>query len=382
MPIINPIYGDLTLTNYPFKIDDRPGAVEIQDRDGIIINEPNDHFAININYDERTAGTSMQDYTVLASDVNALQESVIAIQRALGPGINGLDGSSRLTERLEDLESFITLIDSQGRGYQDLDNRYMWGGEFPPGLTPGTLISVKYHQHSGEIGGAEKINVATDITGLLAKQNMRLGVSASGDNSGMLTAGDIYLTTAANKTILKALDEKMDKAGGSFTGDVTVLGRFKSRIMAELEAVDTAHFTGRDVIDPEADCGVARSALSTDGSGDLVRAMVNLRYGKYVAIVRCKVASKSSSIPVASFKIRDTSATGSPLILNRNIQPNFFHTEGYEHLYIEFEHKRIDGTSKAPLEFFIEFNTGVTQLRIDSIVITPLTTALYDHSLL
>lgn len=369
----NPVWNDLTLTNYPWYLDGRQSTLDEGSIDPLT---GNPQFKVNVNFEDRTRLTESKDYIVWANDVNALQEAIIGMQRVIGVVPFGSRGADDISARIELIEDFIVMDRSiDVDGHANLDERYMWGGAWPTNPLNATEyaapISIKTHRHDGTYQGASKISLYSEVTGLLGKANIDL---TSGEAS-MVTAADIYMTTAKTQTINTALANKFDKSGGTITGEVNILGNFRSLTMAEIDAVATTKVVGADVTDINSYSGYARQGLSSNGTGVLSSLSIPFRYGKYVAAIRVKVASNVSNASVASILISDGTTTH----VTDSIVPSALKSTDYEMIYIEFEHKNRSGTSgKKNLSVVINFYSGITHLSIDSIVIQPVTTALYD----
>ena len=371
-------YTDLIKTNFPDSLDDRPDAVEEINR--------NSHFAVNINFEDRDALTSPTDYIVLADDVNALQESIIAVQRSLGVMPQGTDIDSTVGDRILNLEVYTRKGDSASQGYSDLDERYMWGGTRPTvNSSPAPLISIKGHSHDGTSGQADKIDLGTHVSGNLSKVNLDI----SSGTTSMLTAQDIKMSSASSETIPQALANKMDKDGGTFSGDMAVEGNFKSLSFFEVEAKDTGYSTGLGYVESGSDnraySGYSRQATMAATSGLLSFSSHKLRYGRYVAVFRVKSSSISGSTPLAKFSIQESIDTVSGSTIEELVvTPDDFDVSGeYKEFYLEFKHANTAGISaRTYIHPRIDFYTGVADLSVDSIVITPITTAIYDDDII
>lgn len=369
----NPVWSDLHLTNYPWYIDSRQSSLDEGSIDPLT---GNPQFKLNVNFEERTRLTESKDYIVKAEDVNALQDAVIGIQRVLGTVPYGARGADDISQRLDELEDFVVMDKSIDiDGHANLDERYMWGGAWPVNpLNPSQYalpVSIKTHRHDGTYQGATKINLYSEVTGMLGKSNIDL--SSGGAN--MVTASDIYMSTAKTETINSAMSNKFDKTGGAITGPVVFGANARSLTMAEIDAYETTKVVGSEVTDFNAYSGYARYAASAGSSGVMASIDVPFRYGKYVAAIRMKVSSIMSSASVAKITISDKLSVHA----TDTVRPNYFKDTDYDTIYIEFDHKNRTGTAgKKNLKIDIEFYAGVTNMWIDSIVIQPVTTALYD----
>jgi hypothetical protein len=354
-----PTYSGFTKTLYPGEIDER---------------NANSNFRVNINFGERTSATDPRDYYVLADDVNCLQEAIIAIERSLGVMPQGENMSSSVAERLQNIENFILKDASAMDGFTNLDERYMWGGTKPSGLDSSVKLSIKYHLHDGTSSGADKIDLVNHVTGKLKKSNIDL----TSGTQDMLTAQDIMLSTTSEKSVAERFTEKYDVTGGPINGPVSIAGAASSRFFIELDVAETnlTGTVGINVTDSKAESGVARRALSSGSSGKLFEHSHKLRYGDYVACFRVKVDSNTSTNNICKFYITDgykeTSLT---------VTPKMFTTANeYDMVYLEFRHQNNHGTSSRPaLKIGAHFYNGITNLNIDSVVVLPIHTAVYDN---
>lgn len=367
-------YTDLIMTNFPNSLDDRPDAIEEANR--------NDHFKVNVNFGSRDPFTPAIDYVVLAEDVNALQESIIAVQRSLGTMPQGMDLNYTVDERIQDIETYTLMDDSSTNGYANLDERYIWGGTRPlVNSEPAPLISIKGHYHDGSPGQANKIDLAQHITGTLSKTYLDLD---SGTPS-MLSAQDIRMSEVSTETIPEVLETKFSKDGGTIDGNVVVVGSFKSLTHIELEAIDTYYDTGKGFSQATGDnyafSGYCRRGLMSNSAGTLLRSEEVLRYGKYVAAFRMKVSDNLSGQIICYLSILNS-------ILDSRIEEvsirasDFDAPNEYKTFYLEFDHKNLYGSStRAYIVPEVEFIPNIADLSIDSVVITPITTAVYDDDI-
>jgi hypothetical protein len=275
--------------------------------------------------------------------------------------------------RVLNIENFILKDLSATEGFTSLDQRYMWGGAKPAGLAADAKISVKYHLHDGTAGGADKINLASHVTGKLSKDNIDL-ISKT---ATMLSAADILMSTSSTQTISDQFNDKMDKTGGPISGPVTVSGTINSGFFMEFDAATTATSgtVGSNISDIYAESGISRRGLSTSSSGTLFAQSQRLRYGDYVACFRVKVDANISTNPVCKLYITDGTKETSLVIT-----PNMFATAGqYDMVYLEFRHKNNHGTTARPnITVGTYFYGGVTNMNVDSVVVTPIHTTVYD----
>lgn len=259
-------YTDLSMSQYPGVIDTRD-------------NNTNLRGFVNIN----DVG-GKPDY-VMAEYVNALSDSVMSIQRALGtlPMVpygtatnqvmqtvqNGTVGT-RIT-RIED----GTLFDERYGG-----TGWVYGPNRP---------TLNNHKHNGQNGQPGQINLKTDVTGILPKANIDL-TAGSG-----ITAADLFMGKSDTTLLANAIGDKLSKAnGGEVLAALTVSGRMRTMTTKEYTVDDMATSSSIQLIDDSAT--LSRKAKKTDGFAAvylLNQAISNLQYGKYVLGVRVKCESLS-----------------------------------------------------------------------------------------
>lgn len=366
-------YTSLTRTNYPDALDDRPDAVEVENR--------NPHFALNVNFEDRTSSTNPQDYYVLADDINALQDAIIAIQRSLGVKPQGDNGLSTVAERFLNLENYVMLGDSTNSGFNDLDERYMWGGTRPTiNGQPAPLVSIVSHLHDGTPGQATKIDLANHVTGLLSKNNIDL----TSNTTDMLSAQDIRMSTSDSTTIPQKLDTKYDKAGGEISGDVKISGNIQCGIFFEKDAKDMGCDTDKgyqiSTVDYYANSGYARKADINDLDGYLINETISMRYGYYSVILRMKIpttdSSKNSNMLCRISLLNKKTGELTTQIITVG---DFSVQDEYQNIYVNFNHRNDIGAVGGAQEFDLKvyYYSGVTPLYIDSVVIVPVGIATY-----
>ena len=124
---------------------------------------------------------------VLADDVTALQDAVIAIQNVLG--IEPQGASTDIKTRIDDIDTELST--------HEHDLRY--GGATWSGAT------IVGHLHNGEAGQPSKIGLSTQVQGWLPRSNINLTYNAPGG----LTGEHIMVSTTTNMSIRDALNGKL-----------------------------------------------------------------------------------------------------------------------------------------------------------------------------
>lgn len=241
----NTKFSDLNLTRYPNAIDTRANNVNMK---GFInLGEAGAGETPDINY---------------AEHINASLDGLMAVQRTLG--INPQGTKADVVTRLNDFDN------------HNHDARYGGSGW----ILSQTLVG---HTHTGQPGHPSKINLVSEVQGLLKKSNLDL--SATG-----LTGADIRVSAESDTKISVAIDDKLStSAGGTIQKDLQVKGRFASRI--------ERHWTVADAQNGATNADATTSGNSSKrGSGvDEVRFISEylreFEYGKYVIGVRLKTSA-------------------------------------------------------------------------------------------
>lgn len=236
-------YPDLNLTQYPDNIDSRANNANMKGFE------------------------NLKDYN-MAEHVNALEDAVMAIQRALGikPFVNK-DGVSKNTvsARIVDLEN------------RDYDPRYGGAGW----IASQTLVG---HTHTGTAGHPAQVNLASETQGVLPKSKLNFNAASDG-----ITGADLALSTTDTRKIPDVVNDKLSVSqGGTIQKNLVVQGQLQTRFMKEYDA-DTAG--GALITDYSTMSNKARRAEGTGQVEFLWGDIPNLNYGKYVLGVRARVSA-------------------------------------------------------------------------------------------
>lgn len=334
-------YKDLNLTQYPNQTDNRT-------------NNTNMRGFTNVGEGQ------IPDY-VMAEYVNSALDGLMAVQRTLGvtpmvpydtlPGnrnavIEGQTVDSRLT-RIED-----GLFDERygGEGWRFVPNR----------------PTLSKHNHDGLNGHPGKINLVTEVTGLLPKQNINL------TQKNGLTGADLFVSPSNNWKIKDALDDALSKtSGGVVTGDVDFEGRFSSRTRMDFIADELTNFSqGGLMSDNQATSGRALAVSSSSGVLNLLELTSDLKkqlvYGKYILSIRVK-SSQAVASSLLRFQLGST---------QENVSGSLIDTS-YKQLYFVFEQ---DATTKNQNLLIRKLaTTNNVTLTIDSVFIEPIHPAVLDR---
>lgn len=237
-------YPDLNLTQYPDTLDTRANNVNMKGFE------------------------NLKDYN-MAEHINALEDAVMAIQRALGikPFINK-DGIDKTTvgQRIIDLEN------------KDYDPRYGGSGW----ITSQTLVG---HTHTGQAGHPSQIDLGTETAGTLSKSHLSFN-----NTTGGITGADISMSPTDNRKVPDVVNDKLSiSQGGIVQKNLTVQGQINSRLMKEWDA--DAAGAGTLVTDYSTMTNKLRRATGTGQVEFIWGDVPNLHFGKYVLAVRAKVSS-------------------------------------------------------------------------------------------
>lgn len=332
----NPIVGktnytDLNLTQYPDAVDTR---------------------ANNTNM----AGyENLKDYA-LAEHINALEDAVMAIQRALGirPFVNK-DGVNKgtISQRVTDLEN------------KDYDPRYGGSGW----LLSQTLVG---HTHTGETGHPAQINLGTEVQGILSKTRINL------DNAnGGLTGADIKMSNADSRKIVDAVNDKLSVTqGGTIQKGLEILGGFQSRLYREWDANDRA--AGTLITDYGTLTNQAVRGSGTAECRFIHDEVNNLLYGKFVLAVRARVSSKVTE-EVLHLRMYDWKS-------GNWVLQNYLYLKGtdfaaanqWQTFYLTFNHDGDIATKNTNIHIWKPATTASLSVDFDCAYIMPTHPAVYD----
>lgn len=259
-------YTDLSMSQYPGVIDTRD-------------NNTNLRGFINVN----DVG-GKPDY-VMAEYVNALSDSVMAVQRSLGilpmvpygtipAQVTQVAQNGTVGTRLNRIEDG-TLFDERYGG-----TGWVYGANRP---------TLNNHKHNGLNGHPAQISLKTDVTGILPKANIDL-TAATG-----ITASDLFMGKSDTTLLSNAIGDKLSKInGGEVLAALTVSGRMRTLTSKEYTVDDMETNASIQLVDDT--LTMSRKAKKTDGFASvymLNQAISNLQYGYYALGVRVKCSSIS-----------------------------------------------------------------------------------------
>lgn len=314
----------------------------------IDVREPDPGYNANlrplIDFEDRTDSSAVDDYTILAADIEFLQDAIMSIENELGVNPSWTDAT--VAARIENILDTTTA-----------DLRYGgsgWAGE--------TILG---HNHSGN-----KIDLTTDVTGELPAANINLG------SAGALTAELIYLTESFVTTIGDALDAKMDSSGGTISGDLIVSGSVISNTMADIDAY-IVKVIGTVIDDTGAYSESALEATVADDGGTLLTYTQQMRFFDYSCSIRCRVSDITKTDSICDIKI----FSGSTEKLTYALIPNVFDAnDTYKVLHFPFTHDDSSKNVTVRIDWFGATRQGGTvdcDLVVDSFLITPINNAAY-----
>lgn len=349
-------YSDLTLANFPEFIDSRVTPVNITDTQSAIVITAAEQ-KINSLLGKRRDNL---DY-VLGQDVNVMQDTIISLERYIGPNPSG--NEKTVNKRITDLES------------KNFDDRY-------------PLLD---HTHT--------INLATSVTGKLLKTNIEL------DNTkdGALVASDLKMW--ANGSGIKLTDIIFGylpiTAGSQYpvTGDLHVQGNLYSRMHCEWNACEwRAENIGYTVTSatPVTDAKSDRGALATTGleNGECVflikqNGNLRLKYGNYVIGLRLRLAGCTATTGLGKItatnysrgtEVPEVPSPGSTATYD--LTKDDFPSSDYEMVYMLYEHKafaNLPGNPGVCISLHWNNVPGCGTLYVDSIFVEPMHTAVYSR---
>lgn len=359
----NNIYTDLVLTRFPEMFDERSGS------------------KLNPNL---TRFTNLKDYN-MAEHVNALQDSLMAVQRMLGEmaqmparptapdgspitdpaALQSIAQSSTVGDRLDAIETHDW--------YAEFDKRY--GGpnwEFDEdGVTNPT---IQQHRHLGSASGVpgmpEKIVLTQEVQGKLPKANVDLGKTATG-----ITGVDIYVEPTSSTKVSDAINDKISETTGgtiSKTGELKVLGKTNTRWTREFDSTDASTTGNTSVADSATLLNRAIESGTTAASDLLNASLTGMYHGRYVAIVRLSTTSLASNA-VAEITATNTSTNE---VLNKStiMGSDFDATGKYKMFYLIFNH---DGATSLKVK---KLNTtSSAKIRFDYAIVEPIHPAVFDR---
>lgn len=352
----NPIYSDLPMTSYPAYKD--AGATNETTKDKL---NPNMKGWINV-------GDGIPDY-VMAEHVNALIDSVRALQRAVGiEPMVPYDVTGMTAEQISAIKQTKTVktrMDDLER--RNFDDRY--GG---PGWTPTADRTLASHYHTGEVGRPSKIQLSgsAEVQGKLEVVNLNLNTSTG------VTGADIYLSKGNTTKISDALGDMLSKTnGGTVSSKVIFRDAVDTMLTREFRNSD---FSGNSVVDPQTFSGTRKESNGTAKTTMLSSTLSNLQYGKYILGVRAKLVSGNTDATIL-MKLSVNAQTNDALDTTDIIGADFEEVGKWQMFYLVFDHEPAT-TAKTGQVVIEKMATTVSNvIAIDHAYIVPAHPAVFDR---
>ncbi|BCT30496.1 hypothetical protein [Bacillus velezensis] len=358
----NSVYTDLVLTRYPTTFDERSGSKS----------NPN-----------LSRWTNLKDYN-MAEHVNALQDAVMAIQRALGEKVQlpakPVDASGKpITDENELLnvsktstvKDRLDAIETHD-WYAEFDKRY-GGPDWKFDKDAATNPTIEQHRHIGSAGGngmPEKINLREEVSGKLPKVNIDLSNTSTG-----LTGKDILVEPTVGTKISDAINDKVSEStGGTISkgAKLTNLGKTNTRWTREFDSFDAAT-TGNSVAQDGATLLNRSIESGATAASDLLNVSLSgMYYGRYVAIVRlCTDNLSPNSIVQISAINSKTKTEINSVTLDGS---DFDGKSKYKNFYLIFDH---NGTTNLRVRKL--GTTSSVKVRFDYAIVEPVHPAVFDR---
>lgn len=341
----NPKFADLNMTHYPALVDTYVS--------GSAAFNPNMKGFKNVGDTEKG---QLPDYN-MAEHVNALTDAVMSIQRILGinPNINSDGGNTTGT-----VSDRITSIETEG--WDEMDERY--GGPNFVGENPTHKIMT--HRHVGGVNGPPKINLITEVTDKLKKENMNL------DNKTGLTGADISVSSAISTKISDSLNDKLSLTnGGIVEGDTAFEGKVSTRFRNEWFSKDSVGAT--NVEKGNSQDTASGFVMISRGKGFLLRDKAEMEYGRYVIAVRLSLTSNTGGqVPVVELKAKTSTSENKLTIKNTDFDETF----NWQTFYMVCD---ITGANKEPISISLEKLDSLTHVVFDYAVMETVHPAVFSR---
>lgn len=331
-------YQDLNMTHYPNALDSRENNVNMKG-------------FVNVGEE------GIPDY-IMAEYVNSLLDSVMALQRSLGPtpqvpintaaeALNSTIESKTVSQRIGSIEGGL------------LDERYGGTGWRYDAGRP----TLSVHNHDGLNGHPGKIHLQTEIEGLLNKQNLNIS-QASG-----LTAADLFVSRTNTLKVDAALNDMLSKkTGGSVLGKTEFKKGIRSRTLIELTASECS-YAGDASLAADTNATDSQTVQATLAGTAVLHDEIlgrNLAFGRYVVGVRIKTQSLTSG---NILRIQAGNKTE-----NFNAS-EFDAVNTYKVFYVVFDHT--SASSKLTISKLA--TAGTSTLQLDNIFVQPVHPAVFDR---
>jgi hypothetical protein len=298
---------------------------------------------------------NLKDYA-LAEHVNALEDAVMALQRALGIkpmyDKDNVDRSS-VANRIKLLEG------------KDYDSRYGGSGW----INTQTLVG---HSHTGALGHPSQISLSTEVQGTLPKSKL------SFDASSGITGADLFLSSTDARKLPEVINDKLSiSQGGTIRKDLEVQGRLASRLFREWDATDSIE--GTQITDYTTLINKAARGAGTVQVRYLHHSVQNFLYGTYVLAVRARVSSRVSE-EVLHLRMHDMFNTGWVLQNYLYIKGTDFDAANqWQTFYLTFEHGSNVAAKDTHMHVWKPATSNNINVDFDCAWIMPTHPAIYDR---
>lgn len=362
----NAVFEDLEMTSYPKYKDSRMES------------EANGKLNLNLRRFE-----NLKDYN-MAEHINALQDTVLAIQRTLGTMVQvpyaPKDDAGNIITNEEDLINLAKNYTVKDR--IDEIERFDWVAKFDKRYGGPTWKyddvsnsnpTIQQHRHLGtdsDIPGMpQKISLTEEVQGLLPKENINLSRGEEG-----ITGADICVDTSSSTKISESINDKIsEKEGGVLDKNATleIKGKMNTRWAREFDVEDAIGQGNSKVSDKKTLLGIAMESHGTKSTVLLNESLSGMYHGTYVAVVRLSCSGRVSS------NVAEIIALDANNSVTKSIQlkgTDFPENRNYKDFYIVFEN---DGSTKLSIR---KLNTSVdVRVRFDHVVVTSVHPAVFDY---
>lgn len=341
----NNVHEDLTMTRYPEAMDKRGS------------NKTGGNENLNTH-------KNLEDYN-MAEHVNALADSVMAIQRALGiqPQLSTSDTATGAELynllRTKTVKSRFDTLENK-----NFDDRY--GG---PNWKPEDKQTLEEHKHTGEKGHPTKINLNGEVQGVLPVNNVDLRYNQT---SG-LTGAKISINGSKSDSIDKVVADKLSRTeGGTIDAGLITKGTSWTRWGRDY---DVTNLTGDKEIDNEA------FAMATYKSTNAKHTFLDtkfddLYFGRYVLIVRAKT---NTLLNADLIKVSTTNPNGGEVSFDVYKGNEFTSVNTWQNFYFVLDHNAKTTNKNGSFKIEKLATASAVKVSLDYAIITPVHPAIFDR---
>lgn len=337
-------YKEYNLTHYPNNLDTRS-------------NNTNMRGFINIGETE-----GIPDY-VMAEYVNSAMDAIMSLERALGKTpmlyedvkqieVNNLIETFTVSDRISRIENGLFDERYGGKGWEYTPNRPV----------------LNNHKHNGIGNNPPKIDLSTDVSGKLKRENIDLNHQTG------LTGAHISLSPSNSTKINDAIKDALSKTeGGTVSGDVSFTGAVKTRTSIDATTTDIRNKGQSNIVsDVEATSGQALTSGNVTTQRRIftieARDKEHLLFGRYVLGVRIKKGNNSSE---SSGLVEFTLGGRRETIQEKDLESN------YRMVHFVFEHNQ--STKQDSLTLNKLATSDSKEIIVDSYYIVPIHPATLDR---